>query len=345
MRTVALTDHSTTPRSTRFHAVKLLAIVGRLARRNRWQQLARSHVALVVVAVGIAIAMLTWLANSYTTDIADGAAWVLRFPLLIVVIVGWVALIFAARQRRRSRRDAEHSWLAALPLGEQAFAVAARRSVAAVLAITLAMALSLLFALGWLVALPVQSMVTMALLLTTGALLGAVIGWTLARKAPRPKRIRLPNIATHAETRRFELGRWPVSHSRAHADFALHARAIGALLLSLPIGVPALVVIAIIVFGLMALVIFDITRALLTTTNQAGAWLRSLPLNPHQATLALGGRSLLAAIAATFLLVVAILPAGIRGSTAIAIVVAIGSTIAVAFAVMAALQQPFGARR
>ena len=284
-----------TTQFSRTNAVRLLTTTRCLAARNRWPLSARRYIAIVGVLVGIAITALAWLANTHTTAIADGIAWVLRFPLLIVVIVGWVALIFAARQRRRSRRDAEHSWLAALPLGEQAFAVAARRSVAAVLAVTLAMALSLLFALGWLVALPVQSMVTMALLLTTGALLGAVIGWTLARKAPRPKRIRLPSIATHAETRRFPLGRWPVSHSRAHADFALHARAIGALLLSLPIGVPALVVIAIIVFGLMALVIFDITRALLTSTKQAGAWLRSLPFHPH--------------------------------------------------AVMAALQQPFGARR
>lgn len=334
-----------TTQSARTAAVRLLTTTRCVAARNRWQQLPRAHVASVVVLVGIAIVALAWLAKAHTTVIADGIAWALRFPLLMVVIVGWVALVFAARQRRQSRRSAEQSWLAALPLGQQVFAAAARRWIATVLTIALAMTLALLFVLGWLLALPVQSTVTLAMLLTTGALSGATVGWTLARKPPRRKRIRLPSIATHAKARRFPLGRWPVAHSRAHADFGLHARAIGALLLSLPIGVPALVVIAIIVFGLMVLVIFDITRALLTTTNQAGAWLRSLPLHPHKATFALAGRSLLIAIAATILLVVAILPAGIRGSTAIAIIVVIGSTIAIAFAVIAALQQPFGARR
>ena len=322
----------------------LLVMTSRLARRNRWQQLEQRQLALMIVAVGVTTLALAWLANAHTAAIAGGIAWALRFPLALVVIVGWITLILAARERQRSRRDAEHSWLAALPLGKQAFAAVARRRIASVLAIIVAMTLLLLFALGWLCALPFQSIATLVLLLANGLVFGAGIGWVLARKSPRPKRIRLPSIAAHAEGPRFPLGRWPLSHSRAHADLALHARAIGALLLSLPVGVPALVVIAIIVFGLMALAIFDITRALLATTRQAGAWLRGLPLHPHKATLALGSRSVLVIIAATIVLVAAAWPMGMHASTAIAIVVTIGATIAAGFVLMAALQQPFGAR-
>lgn len=325
--------------------MQLLAMSRRLARRNRWQQLEQGQLVLMVVAVGSAALALAWLANAHTAAIASGIAWTLRFPLALVVIVGWITLILAARERQRSRRDAEHSWLSALPLGKQAFAAVARRRIASVLATVVVMTVLLLFALGWLCALPFQSIATLVLLLAAGMVFGAGIGWVLARKAPRSKRIRLPSIAARVEGQRFPLGRWPLSHSRAHADLALHARAIGALLLALPVGVPPLVVIAIIVFGLMALAILDITRALLTTTRQAGAWLRGLPLHPRKATLALGSRSVLVIVAATIVLVAATWPMGMHASTAIAIGVAIGTTIAAGFVVMAAFQQPFGARR
>ncbi len=317
-----------------------------MARRNRWQQRDRGFVATLVVVFGIAIIALAWLANIYATPITHSVTLALRFPIVIVVIVGWIAMSVAARQRSQSRRDAEHSWLAALPLGAHAFTASARRQVATILAAALLVTLALFLALSWMLELPSRSVLTLSLLLIVGATLGAVAGWTLARKDSRPSKIRLPSVATSTKAQRFPLGRWPLRHSRAHADLALHARAIGVLLLSLPIGVPPQAVVAMIVFGLAALAIWDTSRALVTTTRLAGPWLRSLPLDSRKATLALGGRSVFVIIAAAAIMLVATaLPMGTSVAKAGAIVLATGVAVAGTFVLLAIAHRPFGARR
>ncbi|MFZ2236751.1 MAG: hypothetical protein WBP11_15085 [Dokdonella sp.] len=332
--------------SEKTNATKLLAAARRLGWRNRWQQRDRRFVAIVVAVVAVAILALVWLANAYATSIADGVTHALSFPIVIVVIVGWIAMSIAARHLRQSRRDAERSWLAALPLGEGAFAVAARRQFASFLATALLLLLTLLLGLSWLLELSSRSVVTLSLLLIVGTTLGAAIGWTLARKDPRPSKIRLPSNVTSTKTQRFALGRWPLRHSRAHADLALHARAIGVLLLSLPIGVPPQAVVAMIVFGLAALTIWDVARALLTTTRLAGAWLRSLPFDARKATLALGGRSIFTiVVAAAIMLVVTALPMEMSFGKASAIILATGGTGVGGYLLLATVQRPFGARR
>ncbi|MEO6075803.1 MAG: hypothetical protein ABIP56_03250, partial [Dokdonella sp.] len=294
-----------TKRSENNKAIQLIAISRRLALGNRWQQRDRRFVAIVVALVAVAIASLVWLATAHPASITGGVTLALRIPIVTVVIVGWITMSVTARQRRQSRRDAERSWLAALPLGNQAFEADARHRIAKILAGALALALVVLGALSWMLELPSRSVFTLSFLLIVGTTLGAVVGWTLASKDRRPSKVRLPASATTTRTQRFPLGRWPLCHSRAHADLALHARAIGALLLSLPIGVPAEAVVAIIVFGLAALAIRDVSRALLTTTQLAGAWLRSLPLEARKSTLELGGRSLFVIIFAVAIMIAA----------------------------------------
>ena len=343
---VDIASDSLTKRSAHIEAIQLLAMARRFAWRNRWQQRHRRFVAIVVALVAVAIAALVWLTNAYATSITDSVTLALRFPVVIAAVVGWIAMSVAARQRRQSRRDAERSWLAALPLGTTAFAADARRNIATILAGALALAAFVLGALGWMLELPNRSVLTLSLLLIVGATLGAIIGWTLARKDPRRSRLRLPNIATNTKTRRFSLGRWPLRHSRAHADLALHARAIGVLLLSLPIGVPAEAVVAMIVFGLAALAIWDVSRALLTTTRLAGAWLRNLPLDARKATVALGGRSVFVIIfAAAIMLAATAVPMGVSVANASAIILATAAVVAGGYLLTAKLRQPFGARR
>lgn len=326
------------------NSTTLLAEACRLARRNRWQRRDRHFVTIVVALVAAAIVALVWLTNAYATSIADGVTVALRFPIVIVVIAGWMAMSVAARQRRQSRRDAERSWLAALPLGTKAFEADSRQRIAKILAGALALALFVFNALSWMLELPSRSVFTLSFLLIVGTTLGAVVGWTLASKERPPSKVRLPASATNTETQRFTLGRWPLRHSRAHADIALHARAIGVLLLSLPIGVPAEAVVAIIVFGLAALSLWDTARALLTTTRLAGAWLRSLPFDRREATLALGIRSVLVImIAAAIMLAATAPPMGLSVATASVLIIATGVTVAATFALLATVQRPFQA--
>lgn len=335
-----------TTQSALNNATKLLAVARGLARRNRWQQRDRRFVAIVVALVAAAIATLVWLANAYAASIANGVTLALRFPVVTVVIVGWIAMTVAMRQRRQSRRDAERSWLAALPLSTKAFAADARRKITTILSVPLVLAAFVLAALGWMLELPSRAFLTLSLLLIVGATLGAIIGWTLARTDPRRSRIRLPSIATNTRTQRFPLGGWPLRHSRAHADLALHARAVGVLLLSLPIGVPPEAVVAMIVFGLAGLAIWDVSRALLTTTRLAGAWLCSLPLDAWTATLDLGGRSVFVIIfAAAIMLAATSVPMGVSVAKASAIILAIGVAVCGGYIVVATMRKPFEARR
>lgn len=327
-------------------AIQLLATVRRLASRNRRRQVARRHIAILAVIACVAIAAFAWLANTYANMITDGVTQTLHFPIVIVVIVGWIAMNVAARQRRQSRRDAERSWLAALPLGKRAFTVAARRQVATLLAATLIFLLASLFASAWMLQLPSRSVFTLSLLLMVGATLGGMAGWTLARNDPRPARIRLPRSSMSKTEERFSLGRWPLRHRRAHADLALHARAIGLLLLSLPIGIPPLAVVAVIVSGLAALTIWDMSRALMTTTRCAGTWLNSLPLEARKTTLALGGRSIFVInFAAATILVTTALPMGMNIATAGTITLATGVVVVSGYVLFTMLKRPFGARR
>ena len=335
-----------TTRSTNADAAKLLATTRRFALRNRLQQVGPRCMAILVVIACAVIVALVCLASACATSISDALTLALRFPIVVTVIVGWMAMTITARQRRQSRRDAERSWLAALPLADRAFERAARRHVATVLTAALLFLLALLLAFGWMLELSSRSVLGLSLLLILGEIFGAVVGWTLSRNDPRPSRIRLPSIVIGTTTQRFPLGRWPLRHSRAHADLALHARAIGLLLLSLPIGIPPLAVIAVIVFGLAALTIWDVLRALVTTTRFAGAWLRSLPLPARRATLALGGRSILVIIVATAIILIAsALPMGMTIANVGTMIVATGVVVVGGFLSVAMLQRPFGARR
>lgn len=324
----------------------MLATARRLATRNRWQQRDQRFVAIVIAVVAVAIVALVWLANAEPTAITASVTLALRFPIIIVVVVGWIAMNFAARQRRQSRRKAARSWLAGLPLDERAFAADARRTIATILGAALALSLLVLGALTWMLDLPSRSVLTFSLPLIFGATLGAVIGWGLARKDQRPSRIRLPASTTNAEAPKFSLGRWPLRHRRAHADLALHARAIGVLLLGLPIGVPPQAVVAMIVFGLAALAAWDVSLALLTTTRLAGPWLRSMPLDPRKAVFALGGRSIFIIIVAAAIMLGAIaLPMDVSVAKVYVIILAIGAFVSIGYTVSAIVQRPFRARR
>lgn len=327
-------------------AVNVLARTRRLALRNRLQRVSPRTLKTLLAIVPVVIVALVWLATTCATSISTALTLALRFPIAIVVIVGWMAMSVAARQRRQSRRDAQRSWLAALPLGERVFAAAARRQVVGVVTAALLFALVSLLGLGWMLELPHRSVLTLSLLLIVGATLGAMVGWMLSRKDPRPSRIRLPSGVIGTRTQRFPIGRWPLRHSRAHADLAFHSRSIGAILLSLPIGIPPIAVIAVIVSGLAALTIWDLSRALLTTTRSAGAWLRSLPIDPHKATLALGGRSIFfIMVAAAIILLATGLPMGMSITNAGTILLVAGVVVVSGYGLFAKLQQPFGARR
>lgn len=326
--------------------VDVLAMNAQQAWRNRWhaRRAQPRPLLIALLAAAVALIVLIVLLRMHADNVATLLTRAIDYPLVVIVAIGWLVANTVARQRRSARQDATRSWLAALPLATTTFERHARRRIALQLLLVGVLLGGLLAAVATLIALPVRATATLLLLLTTAILLGATLGWSLGGGEPKPSRIRLLAAGSAHRDAHYPIGRWPLRHSRASADIGLHARAIGALLLSLPMGVPAYAAICIIVIGLMAFASWDLSRGLLVTATQAGPWLRSLPWVPRRATLALGLPAWIALLVALTTLAVAVLPSGVGTTTALWIVIG-GSTIpAIAYIAICISQRPFGTR-
>lgn len=326
--------------------IDVLALNTRLHRRNRWQEL-RSRRRLLRVAIPVAILAVTGsglLLRAHAGEVAWLLMRALDAPLLVIVAIGWPVAHAVARSRRTARRQAARSWLAALPLTTVHFERHARRRVALAMLGGAVLGSGLLVALATLGGLPLRATVTALLLLATALVAGSALGWTLGARERRTVRRRLPAAGSAARDRRYPLGRWPLRHSHATTDIGLHARAIGAMLLGLPMGVPATAVLCLIVIGLAGFACWDLLRGLLVTATQARAWLRSLPLVPRAATGALGRRALALLTLALCLLALALLPSGIAATTAFPLAI-LGSVLTtLCFALTCMWCRPFGAK-
>lgn len=328
-------------------AVDALALAAHVTWHNRRDALRAYRRPLLIAApLGIAALVVIGFALHANADtVATLLTQAINFPLVVIVAIGWLVASTVARQRRSARRDARLSWLATLPMATTAFERQARRRVVIQLLLFAVVVIGLLLAVALLVALPTRTANTAAVLIAAACVLGASLGWSLGGREPRSPRLRLLAAGTKRRDAGYALGRWPLRHSRASADIGLHARAIGALLLSLPMGVPAIAALCIIVFGLAAFAAWDLLRGLLTTTMQSAGWLRSLPLRPRSALVALGVPALLGLLIALTLMMLALTPAGIPRSTVIAVVVGGSSIATLAFIAIGYWLHPFGVRR
>lgn len=319
----------------------------RQARRNRWQALCvrPRTLAIALLASAAALVVLIVLLRMHADRFATLLTRAIDYPLLLVVVAAWLIATTVARRRRAARRAASQSWLAALPLDVTSFERNARSRMALGLLATLAIIGVAFLAIATSMALPQRLTMTLLILIATAALAGFALGWSIGGKDRRILRLRLPGTRARLRNDRHALGRWPLRHSRAHADVGLHTRAIGALLLSLPMGTPGYAALCIIVIGLMSFACWDLLRALLATSMQAGGWLRSLPLRPAMASIALLAPSLIALLIASALVAAALLPSGIAPALLPLTVVGVVLIGGVGFAVVCGWQRPFGARR
>lgn len=230
-----------------------------------------------LVFIGIA---LTFMSQALRRSAPELLALFDTYPLPALAAVATLAGLASLHQRRRLRADFSSSWLAALPITahvrDRAFALRVLIPIVAVVigaAFVLAIAARLTHPAsgdGWLPGLFVGA-----------GMIGASVGWLLGARDPRPPRLRaprLPSRTTRVVPGLAALGRWPLAQALAGSSPALHARALGALLLTIPIGVPGHVCMLLIVLWATALVLVEVGRGLLVTIPAAAAWLHSTPL-------------------------------------------------------------------
>lgn len=270
----------------------------------------------------------------------------LDLPLTLLIAVAWPHAVAARRARRQLAQRQRRSWLASLPIDASAFARAALRSLCAKVAVAVVALLAVVSIIAGASGLPGKAVLTLGLLIGGGAIVGSAFGWRLGGDATRRRRRdRLP-AATRIPPLSYPLGRWPLRQAGAQADSGLHARVIGALLLTMPIGTPVSMALGLLVAGTAAIVVWELQRGL-AATLAATNWLRSLPLRRWPAAGLLGRRALIATGLASFCAVGVAMALGAPLSRVQATGIVLGAiTLTTAtLLVCTAARQAFGARR
>lgn len=185
-----------------------------------------------------------------------------------------------ARSRRRVARQLAQSWLASAPVAACDELVALRWGVVCEVGVPLAGVLALIACAGAFGASTVTPLLAAVLV---GFATGAAGGWHVAGKPPRRRasawpRLRPSRPATSHEASVSPLGRLPFAQWRAGANPGVEARLLGALLLSLPMGIPPVIVLLLLAIAASALAALTLLRATLATIPAAADWLRATPL-------------------------------------------------------------------
>ncbi len=312
------------PRMT--HPILLAARMGRANRIAAWRsapmpsRLAVPGIALLTLA-GSAIALAS-LGDVCTALMARLASQPAPFAFAAALLSG----IAAMRRHRRLRAAHAVSWLGALPVQAWPHRLAlARRGLVPILGIVVTAPL--------LVALPAvdaRPVAALALVIACGCL-GAVAGWWQGRRDAPPPRLRDKRLPRHGTTivPGFDaLARWPLAQAVADSDPGLHARALGALLLLLPMGTTGAQGLGVLVVGASALVLVETSRALLATVPRAAQWLPSAPLAVTRWAWPLCRRVVLVQLAAGLLGGLALVALGVAPGPVVALVATAWATSA-----------------
>ncbi len=312
------------PRMT--HPILLAARMARANRIATWRstpmpaRLAVPGIAFLALA-GTAFALAS-LGDASATVLARLASQPAPFACAAALLAG----VAAMRRHRRLRAAHAVSWLGALPVQAWSHRVAlARRGLVPILGIVLATPV--------LVALPAgggRPVAALALIIASGCL-GAAAGWWQGRHDAPPPRLRDRRLPRHGTTivPGFEaLVRWPLAQAVADGDPGVHARALGALLLLLPMGTTGAQGLGVLAVGASALVVVETSRALLATVPRAAQWLPSAPLALTQWAWPLCRRVVLVQLVAGMLGGLALVALGVAPGSVVVLVAAAWTTVA-----------------
>lgn len=304
-----------------------ILLAWRLAQQRRVRRaLAHRGMAAFSIAafglLGALIAVATWrLLRMHGAELL-AQLHAHSFTLMVAAAaIGWAA---TARRRRRAERELAQSWLASAPVSMRDRQSALRWRVGAEVLVPFAVVLVLLVGAG----LASATVITLLIAaVAVGYVAGAGIGWRSGAKTLRSRAIALPRlrqsrVATSNVASVAALGRWSFEQLRAAANPQLEVRLLGAMLVSLPMGISPWIVLLLLAFSITVMAALSLLRASLVMIPEAAAWLRATPLG-------LG-----AFVRATCLRAVVwqVVFMGVGG----ALIVVLGAAAGVAFALMAA---------
>lgn len=222
-------------------------------------------------------------------------------PLPLAVAATLVATSVVLQGRRNLERQWAGAWLASAPIAASDARAALRRRLAARWLPAAAAVFVLLTTAGAAGAVAVAAPLGAVAL---GFASGTVIGWYAGgRAAHAPATAALPRLRRPRHEQTFAvtltaLGRWPFAQLRAALAPRVHARIVAAALVSMPMGIPAHVVVLALLLIATALAANTLLNAQLTVIPRAADWLRATPLAPARFAFALCRRAVTAQLVA-----------------------------------------------
>ena len=324
------------PAKSSRHPIRHAAALARAREWRRLYALARGRRLLTGLLLVLAVMTAIALFAMTVAPMRKGLSLASQHPALPLLACSMACGVLGLRRRRRFRHAFVRSWLAALPLP----GTPDRAQFSAVLRPGVLTVLGLALWLRWAADSATYDGFLLALL--GCGCVASLIGWHLGAsdaRSPPPRRARLPRDLQAEPVGLHALGRWPLRQALLNANPGLHARALGALLVSAPMGAPAHY--AIVAITLLGIVIFwlELARGLLQSIPAASRALSSLPLPRASVARALCLRAAVLTILAGSVASVSLLAIDVTAARAalfaLAGIAVVGAATLLAFAVAA----------
>lgn len=293
--------------------------------RNRRRLLGKDPVLVWAIAVLTVSAMLglTWTAFSGHAAVllesyASHPRWVFCAALLH-------AAIWTSWKRRHFREQGMNDWLIALPIEAAAVsrALALRASAAPVMQV-----IAILVLVGLLDTLQASANTRIgisSLCLSAGCVLGAALGWRLARVSTAADTIigsryaPTPAVSRQRGASLSALSRWPIAQAFAWSHPRAAIKIVLPVLLAMPAGVSALTALGALICWLSGCYLLWVLRAVALIAQLAGDWLRATPMPFERFAWTLAKRVLAHQCLGTILMVLLLMALGSPWQTALQI--------------------------
>lgn len=237
---------------------------------------------VVFFVLGASIAVATWQLLRLHGAMLLAPLQAHAFTMMVAAAaISWAT---TARSRRRIERQLAQSWLASAPVSAHDRRTALRWRVGGEVILPFVSVMALILGAG----LASATVITQLLATVIGGFVtGTALGWRTGGKPLRSIAIALPRLRLSQAPMAHDaslaaLGRWPFAQLRAAANPHLEVRLFGALLLSMPMGIPAWIVLLILAFAATVLAALSLLRASLVMIPAAADWLRATPLGPGE---------------------------------------------------------------
>lgn len=268
------------PRRLRRRPLLLTAAIVAVNRVHRFRARRRAAAWAIVTVLGALLVVM--LAFGGWAGAAIHAT--LRHREVVVAVSALYAASLISSRWRSAEAARAHSWLIATTLVHGEWAATARLLTVLALLWRLAAAAALIALASLNPEVTIRQTLTLSGLMSLGGLIGAPIGWWLARRAkprrkassrytPRPKTAGVPGLSSSA------LSRWPIVQALAWGRPENARMLLAAAILTVPGGTPVLGAVLMLAAWVAVSYLAAVFVAVPYVARSASAWLRSTPIS------------------------------------------------------------------